>query len=100
VENEWKLGNVMNGRLNEMLNSPRQETFGNMKADLPLECRSCKWLNKCRGGCTKERLNNPPGEGSSRLCLSYKMFFEYADERLKQLFEQWKRARNIYAQTI
>jgi uncharacterized protein len=91
VESNWKLGNIMTQRLDEMLNAPRQEEFGAMKALLPEECVSCEWLRKCQGGCTKDRIRDPHDKGSNHFCQSYKMFFAHADEKLQALAEQWKR---------
>jgi uncharacterized protein len=85
VSPEWKLGNVKEGRLINMLNSSLQTRFGRMKTVLSEECRKCRWLRYCRGGCTKDRLNNPSNGKQDYFCLSYKMFFEYADERFKKL---------------
>lgn len=95
VENDWKLGNVLTHKLDEMLNSTRQETFGNMKAELPEECKTCKWLMKCHGGCTKDRIRDPQDKGSNHFCLSYKMFFEHADEKLTVLADDWKKNNKI-----
>ncbi|MFQ5753350.1 MAG: anaerobic sulfatase maturase, partial [bacterium] len=44
VEPAWKLGNVMEGDLSQMLNSERQYEFGRMKAEIPEDCKNCKWL--------------------------------------------------------
>lgn len=90
VENDWKLGNVMTHRLDEMLNSSRQAEFRNMKAELPQECKICEWLEKCWGGCTKDRIRDLRDNGVNHFCLSYKMFFEHADNRLTELAAQWK----------
>jgi uncharacterized protein len=90
VEDEWHLGNIATRRLDEMLNSPRQQEFGNMKAVLPEECISCEWLKKCQGGCTKDRIRDPQDKGSNHFCQSYKMFFEHADQKLQTLADQWK----------
>ena len=89
VENRWKLGNIATHRLDEMLNAPRQEEFGNMKSLLPEECGSCEWLQKCQGGCTKDRISDPSDKGSNHFCQSYKMFFAHADAKLQTLAEQW-----------
>jgi uncharacterized protein len=91
VQDEWKLGNVATGRMAEMLNSERQEEFGNLKANLPEECKTCEWLKKCWGGCTKDRMMDPGDKGSNHFCLSYKMFFEHADEKMTELANQWKK---------
>ena len=89
VENKWKLGNIKTHKLNEMLNSQRQEEFGNLKAALPEECITCEWLLKCQGGCTKDRIRDPEDKGSNHFCRSYKMFFEYANNRLTELANNW-----------
>ena len=91
VEDNWKLGNVNENRLDDMLNSPRQEEFGKLKSAVPEECVSCKWLKKCRGGCTKDRIRDVRDNGSNHFCESYKIFFEHADAKLIGLAEQWKR---------
>ena len=96
VEPRWKLGNVMKDRLVDLLNSERQYEFGQMKAHLPNECKTCPWLYHCWGGCPKDRVRDPQDNGSNHFCQSYKMFFEYADERLKKLAENWKREQNTY----
>ena len=90
VENDWKLGNVLTHRMDEMLNSQVQEKFGLMKANLPAECETCQWLKKCWGGCTKDRIRDPQDKGSNHFCVSYKMFFEHADKKLTELADQWK----------
>jgi uncharacterized protein len=90
VEPEWKLGNVMDGRLVHMLNSARQSRFGARKADLPSACAGCEWLALCRGGCPKDRLRDPSDAGLNHFCAGFKIFFEHADARLKQLAAIWK----------
>ncbi len=90
VESDWKLGNVLSGNMEEMLNSERQNEFGNMKAAVPAECVACQWLHKCQGGCTKDRVRDAQDKGSNHFCLSYKMFFEHADTKLTELANQWK----------
>jgi len=91
VEDEWRLGNVLAGELIEMLNSPLQARFGRRKADLPHACQVCPWLRHCRGGCPKERWGNPADARLSRHCEAYKMFFEHADEKLREIAADWQR---------
>lgn len=90
VEPRWKLGNVMSGQLIRMLNSRQQDTFASAKAILPSECRICPWLQKCYGGCTKDRIKDPADKRKPRFCQSYKMFFGHADAMLSQLAIRWK----------
>ncbi len=90
VEEPWKLGHVMEGKLVHMLNSARQNEFGRMKADLPEECRACEWLRVCRGGCTKDRLRDPRDRRLNHFCAGLKTFFAHADPHLRRLAENWK----------
>ncbi len=90
VDPERKLGNIKTGKLIDMLNSSKQNRFGQLKATLPKECKKCSWLCTCRGGCTKDRLHNPSNAELNHFCESYKRFFEHADSRLKQLATEWK----------
>ncbi len=91
VEPDWKLGNLLETPLEELLNSPKQVEFGRDKARLPQDCRVCEWKALCRGGCTKDRLRDPLDGGRNHFCTAYRMFFPYADDRLRQLAETWKR---------
>jgi uncharacterized protein len=100
VDEEWRLGNVREGVLADMLNSPRQAGFGRRKSQLPRACQSCPWLEHCRGGCPKERWDGSPGRQRSRLCEAYKHFFAHADARLRQLAQAWRRAGDESAQTV
>lgn len=74
VQPEWKLGNVLEKRLIDMLNSAIQKKFGQRKSLLPKECKKCPWLIYCRGGCPKERGYHPHPE-KSFFCESYQRFF-------------------------
>ena len=91
VEPDWKLGNIMTNRLVDMLNSSAQNRFGQLKARLPQKCHNCKWLQTCRGGCTKDRFHNLSNAELNHFCESYQMFFEHADKRFKDLASAWKR---------
>ena len=91
VEPDWRLGNVMESKLWDMLNAETQQQFGRRKAHLPAICRDCQWLSYCTGGCPKDRLQGSGGEKLNHLCGGYQMFFEHADERFRSLAEKWKR---------
>ena len=91
VEDRWRLGNVMGGKLVNMLNSKRQGEFGGMKESLPQACSNCEWLTYCRGGCSKDRLRDPRDRRLNHFCEAYRQFFVYSDTRLKELAESWKK---------
>lgn len=91
VEPGWRLGNLTETPLPELLNAPRQLEFGSLKTTLPEECNRCEWRTLCRGGCTKDRLRDPAGAGRNHLCAAYQKFFPYADTHLRTLVNTWKR---------
>ena len=74
-----------------MLNSRKQEQFGKIKSKYPMKCQRCRWLNYCFGGCPKDRIRDPEDKGISHFCKAYKMFFEHADSRLKELAADWEK---------
>jgi uncharacterized protein len=97
VEPEWKLGNLKEDRLIDLLNSPRQNEFGKRKSILPVECAECRWLDLCRGGCPKDRVRDPGDRGLDHFCGAYQMFFQHADSRFRDLAEAWKKREAMTA---
>jgi uncharacterized protein len=85
---KYRLGNVMNDSLGEMVNSGRQSEFGSAKsATLPEYCRRCDVRFACNGECPKHRFAKTPDgeEGLNYLCPSYKKFFRHVDPAMKQM---------------
>jgi uncharacterized protein len=95
VEPRWKLGNIMESRITNMLNSKKQLTFGAAKAQLPRECKMCSWYRLCYGGCIKDRIKDPADKMQPRFCSAYKMFFAHADQALKELAKQWRQNQQV-----
>ena len=95
VDPEWRLGNIHQDKLVDLLNSPLQNKFGAVKKNMPSECYDCKWLPYCYGGCPKDRQGDKRDNGSNHFCSSYKMFFEHADSRLQKLANEWKRQNGM-----
>jgi uncharacterized protein len=86
VEPAYKLGNIQNTHLIELIASPRQVKFGQDKKDtLPRYCRECEVRFACHGECPKNRfIKTPDGEdGLNYLCAAYKAFFSHIDEPMK-----------------
>ncbi len=85
---KYRLGNIMNDSLGAMVNSGRQEEFGNAKsATLPKYCRECDVRFACNGECPKHRfIQTPDGEdGLNYLCAAYQKFFRHVDPTMKQM---------------
>jgi uncharacterized protein len=80
VAPEYRLGNIRETPLLELLESPAQRAFGMDKREtLPRYCRECEVLTMCNGGCPKDRIiQTPDGKaGLNYLCAGYQRFFTY-----------------------
>ena len=85
---EYRLGNVMEQSLKQMVASDAQTKFGRDKADtLPRYCRECEVRFACQGECPKHRfLRAPDGEwGLNYLCAGYYHFFNHIDPYMKAM---------------
>lgn len=77
---EYKLGNLHDQTIFEMMNGQRQREFSRMKKQmLPQQCRECRFLFACHGECPKNRFvrdkyGNP---GLNYLCQGYYRFFKH-----------------------
>ena len=77
---EYKLGNIYENSLVEMMYSKRQQDFGNSKyTSLPNQCKNCDYLFACNGECPKNRFAvTEDGEpGLNYLCKGYFQFYSH-----------------------
>jgi len=96
VEPAYKLGNIHETHLIQLLSSPQQIKFGQDKKDsLPRYCRECEVRFACHGECPKNRfIKTPDGEdGLNYLCAAYKAFFTHIHEPMTIMTELLRRRR-------
>lgn len=91
---QYRLGNIRENTVTEMMHSSRQLAFGQAKRTaLPRQCRECRFLFACNGECPKNRFaRTSDGEaGLNYLCRGYRQYFEhvapYMDWMKKELLE-------------
>lgn len=80
VEPAYRLGNITQTPMADLVRSRQQYQFGlQKKAALPQYCLECDVLFVCHGGCPKNRTSRAPdGEGGlNYLCEGYQAFFRY-----------------------
>lgn len=97
VDPHYKLGNLKEHRLLDMVSSPQQRQFGLDKRNtLPRYCRECPVLFACHGGCPKDRIAiTPDGEkGLNYLCEGYKAFFTHIDKPMRMMVQELKAQRS------
>ena len=96
VEPAFKLGNIKDTHMIELIASPQQKRFGLDKRDtLPRFCRECDVRFACHGGCPKDRFTDDPyGEpGLNYLCPSFKAFFHHVDGPMRRMSELLRAGR-------
>lgn len=77
---EYRLGNIREKTITEMLYGEQQQQFSRLKSQsLPKECKKCVWEFACHGECPRTRFikdvyGNP---GKNYLCEGYRMFFRH-----------------------
>lgn len=97
VEPAYKLGNMRETPLIELVSSERQRQFGEHKRDsLPRMCRECQVRFVCHGGCPKDRvLFTPDGEpGLNYLCEGYLHFFTHIDQAMRYMANELRHQRS------
>ena len=93
VEPKYKLGNILETHMADLVASDKQQKFGNDKFDtLPKYCLGCEVRFACHGECPKNRfIETPDGEpGLNYLCEGYKSFFKHIDLPMKFMAQQLK----------
>ncbi|MDH4103690.1 MAG: anaerobic sulfatase maturase [Thermoleophilia bacterium] len=86
VEPRYKLGNIKEHRMLDLVSSQQQRQFGLDKRDtLPQFCLECDVRFACHGGCPKDRfISTPDGDpGLNYLCAGFKDFFHHVDEPMR-----------------
>lgn len=88
VRPAFRLGSVRSDSLSALVDSPAQAAFGRKKREqLTAQCRECRYLPLCGGGCPKDRfaLSDEGEPGHPYLCRGLYRFFSYAGDRLLAL---------------
>jgi uncharacterized protein len=87
---EYKIGNIYERPLAEMVEDAKQREFGQHKrTSLPRYCRECEVLSMCNGGCPKDRIIKTPDgeEGLNYLCAGLKAFFTHSKPYFRKFAE-------------
>jgi uncharacterized protein len=94
VDEEHLIGNINERLLSEMLDSDRQNAFGQAKrTTLPQYCLDCEVIDMCNGECPKNRfIKTLSGEpGLNYLCRGYKSFFNHVKPFVNTIADEWRK---------
>lgn len=96
VEPKYKLGNIHETHMLEMMASPEQRKFGQDKLDtLTAQCKSCEVKNLCNGGCPKDRFSlSRDGEpGQNYLCSGLEFYYKHTLPAMRTMVQLLQRNR-------
>ncbi len=96
VEPAYRLGNIQEIPLIEMVASEQQRKFGLDKRDtLPQYCLECEVRFVCNGGCPKDRfIDTPDGEpGLNYLCAGFRTFFNHINRPMQIMADELRQQR-------
>ncbi len=95
---DWRVGNIQETSLAEILVSERLTAFGAAKrTTLPKICLSCEVLAMCNGECPKNRFVESEGEmeKGNYLCAGYKLFFTHCAPFVQEISRQWQKPTTV-----
>jgi uncharacterized protein len=86
VLDDYKLGNFVTDSIEQINQRAKELGFVEVSRNLREECKSCKWVALCRGGCRRYREPFEDGAPSlNKFCTAYKKFFDHSADRLIEL---------------
>lgn len=87
VDQDYRLGNILESQMTQLVNAPQQRQFGLDKRDrLSAICQSCDVLFACHGECPRNRFPKASGrigDGPNYLCSGYRQFFHHIDRPMR-----------------
>lgn len=92
VYRSYKLGNISEMSLSDIVSSNKMAEFGiNKRNILPHECFKCRYYFACHGECPKHRFDMMANgeKGLNALCKGLKRFFSYTEPYMIEM-------RNLY----
>ncbi|QIM64849.1 anaerobic sulfatase maturase [Frederiksenia canicola] len=92
---QYKIGNLIETPLREIVTSPKQQHFGLLKQQISTKCQQCQFRFACHGGCPKHRKIEGFGEPHNVLCEAYYSALSYMQPYLQRLALRIKMQRNL-----
>lgn len=86
---QYKIGNLIETPIRQIVYSPAQQQFAKMKTQLSRQCLQCEFQFACHGGCPKHRmLTKEMDFPHNQLCEAYYMALSYMKPYLLKLASQ------------
>lgn len=106
VEPRYKLGNILETPLVDLVASEKQRQFGQAKREnLNPACVNCPVRFVCNGGCPKNRILVTETEAPllNYLCAGYRVFFQHIQHPMQMMVEELQHRRppaNVMAKLL
>lgn len=84
VLDQWKLGQIGENSLLQIMESPRAADFFREGNARPKRCGDCPWEHLCGGGCRRD-WTEENGETENYYCSAFRTFFAYAYPRIQEI---------------
>ncbi|MDO5569863.1 MAG: anaerobic sulfatase maturase [Bacteroidales bacterium] len=97
VKPEFKIGNIKNSSITELMLSQKQINFGMDKKNLlPSQCKECPFLKLCNGGCPKDRIiTSANGEAHlNYLCKGLRSYFAHTRDGMEFMANELRNKRS------
>jgi len=96
VEPGYRLGNINETHMAELIGLPEQREFGrNKRTSLTPQCNACEVRHLCNGGCPKDRfvLSRDGDPGHNYLCAGLELFFKHTTPAMTTMAHLLQRGR-------
>jgi uncharacterized protein len=91
VESAWRVGNLVETPLAELVAGPVIREFAQIKPNAGTKCAKCRWQGICRNGCPHYRsLGNGTFLDLDYLCEAYYRFYTHAIPKLQKLLQAYR----------
>ena len=94
VEPRFRLGNIHETHMIDLMAKPEQRRFGQDKRDtLTRQCQECKVRHLCNGGCPKDRFAKSRDDepGHNYLCSGLELFYMHTGPAFSAMAQLWQR---------
>ncbi len=86
VLDDYLIGNINEHSIDELHQSEIVKDFITESFYFADDCKQCKWLKLCRGGCKRNQDDNQ----LNFYCEAYKEFFEYSNIRFMEIAKKYR----------
>jgi len=86
VMDDYEIGNINEMSIEEIVESDKAKEFVESSLLMTEDCKNCKWLNICRGGCRRHKTDFGADDVMKNyFCKAFYNFHEYSYDKFREL---------------